>query len=125
LVGNRFRLFDDDYESVQQNGGFSIELKQPPERPDTSSMKPALADAYILPVINANTSSLVEFDRNINEAVEVENVTTADRQLSRSDVSERFWGSYLLGAFQGIHSSDDDPRTEGDLFGERLRGGHF
>jgi uncharacterized repeat protein (TIGR01451 family) len=105
-----FRLRDDDA---------LIDGQDVPE-PDISTVNPAMKYAYVraLRDIDAyNTRPEAPFILNMPSRLNSHN-RDAQRWDTASLNANDFWVAYVLGAFQPVRESDNDPDSENELWGE-------
>ena len=116
-----YSVYDDDMDYV---GGSIVYKFSLPDDPDTSTVAAKLQPAYVTPVVDATTDSIISFDRNINSTSEFTAVTDSDRQYLLSKVCDSFISVHLVGAFQPGADVDNDPSISGndesEVYGEAL-----
>lgn len=118
---------DDDFNDnngANRNGDTGDDISPPDMgRLTAGSDDPAanvLAPAYVRPVydIAADTRDDGYFQANAYTATpELTRSMFSDRDLTSTNTDSGFWTVYVLGSYQGESHEDNDPSTEGALFG--------
>lgn len=105
-VAGDFTVVDDD----ELEDGDDVPM------PNTSTLQAAMAEAYVAVAFDVgDDKDNVPFVANVQESgvftTQLSQIISAN-WTSRKQNQSAFWVAYVLGAFQGIESEDNDPNTE-------------
>ena len=125
VAGRAYVLVDDDDFNSDDGVAFDGDAGENVTAPDTSLIQDSdnaglnvFAPAYVRPVYDIGDSNdLVPFVLNVARNTAAALIATYDFDTVGTEADPAFWTVYLLGSYQNVRASDNDPAGEGAILG--------